>query len=87
MLFSENRSTCIALLDNNLVIITLRFHRHPQNGPQEDEQHRSTHSSTCSSPTGSVEKQPLPVPLSRMSSARCGVGAAVMDNKLYALGR
>ena len=84
---SETRCTCIAVLGNTLVMMTLKFHPHPQSSPTPEEQ-VSAQSSARSSPTPVWDKpgQHL-TPLSRMSSARCGVGTAILHDNLIALGK
>ena len=74
---------CVAMLADQLVTMSVHLVQSP-----------SAHGSKANSPLGSpkmsrscsMEKQLSFTPLAPMSSARCGVGVAVISGKLVAMG-
>ena len=98
VLIAVNRFMCVAILSNVLVRISIKFRPQVPNGGSvdsnspagadgvrstvhEDRQSRDSGVVTC------VDKQCTLTPLAAMSSARCGLGTAVLNAQLVAIGK
>jgi len=94
---SANTFVCIAILNDSLVRISVKFWPQSPTGGNAD-----ANSSASSDNVGAAanedcdagdldvsasEKQCSPIPLAVMSSARCGLGTAVLNGQLVAVGR
>ena len=87
---------CIAVLNDTLVRISIKFRPHvlngvDSNGPAATDSVRTTAQEDRQigdlDINSSVEKRCTLTPLAAMSSARCGLGTAVLDGQLVAVGR
>ena len=82
--FPDKSFMCISTLDKNLVGVSIKFRS------EESVLKRSSSCELTPSPPddakASTEKQCLMTALAPMTSARCGLGTAVLDDRLIALG-
>jgi len=83
---------CIAILNDNLVRISVKFRAKLPSGGNDDSSGSAGDDcmmveDCCDGDSDVVEKRCTLTPLAAMSSARCGLGTAVLNGQLVAVGR
>ena len=90
--FAVRTFVCIAILNDNLVRISVKFRAKLPSGGNDDSSGSAGDDcmmveDCCDGDSDVVEKRCTLTPLAAMSSARCGLGTAVLNGQLVAVGR
>lgn len=90
--FAVRTFVCIAILNDSLVRISVKFRAKLPSGGNDDSSGSTGDDcmmveDCCDGDSDVVEKRCTLTPLAAMSSARCGLGTAVLNGQLVAVGR